>query len=130
MWLAQILYVICIWSWFHKKKLIFIILLWWIKPAILWILYFFMDFSRSFQYPISHNLVFAYHVMSSTPSVRYHSTIRSNSCHLLIRPPEESLCNTLSDDQAKDCYRCDECSRIRSQVLSMRGWCVTNPSCE
>ncbi|KAF6036378.1 hypothetical protein EB796_005310 [Bugula neritina] len=53
--------------------------------------------------------------------LRYHSTIRSNSCHLLIRPPEESLCNTLSDDQAKDCYRCDECSRIRSQVLSMRG---------
>ena len=51
---------------------------------------------------------------------RYHSTIRSNGCQLLIKYPGDI--SVLSEDDAKESYRCDECSRMRINVLSMRGW--------
>lgn len=49
---------------------------------------------------------------------RYHSTIRSNTCHMLIKNPGDM---ELPEADAKNLFRCEECKRIRTQVMSMRG---------
>lgn len=57
----------------------------------------------------------------SVSSCRYYSTIRSNSCGLLVKNPGDCIAKGLTEEAARDRYRCDECAKIREQILSMRG---------